>query len=36
MALDELAALCDRGEITDIKTFALLQTLRLRRPDLFA
>ena len=36
MALGDLAAACDRGEITDIKTFALVQTLRLRRPDLFA
>lgn len=35
MPLAELAARCDRGELTDIKTFALVQTLRLRRPELF-
>jgi nudix-type nucleoside diphosphatase (YffH/AdpP family) len=35
MPLAELAARCDRGAITDLKTFALAQTLRLRRPDLF-
>jgi nudix-type nucleoside diphosphatase (YffH/AdpP family) len=35
MKLAELAAMADRGEITDLKTFALVQTLRLRRPDLF-
>ncbi len=34
--LTELAAMADRGELEDMKTFALLQTLRLRRPDLFA
>ena len=33
--LAELAAQADRGEIEDIKLFALLQTLRLRLPDLF-
>ena len=35
MALGELAGMADRGEISDMKTFALLQALRLRRPDLF-
>jgi nudix-type nucleoside diphosphatase (YffH/AdpP family) len=30
-----LAQAADRGELTDMKTFALLQTLRLRRPELF-
>jgi nudix-type nucleoside diphosphatase (YffH/AdpP family) len=35
MPLAELAQLADAGEIADMKTFALLQTLRLRRPDLF-
>lgn len=35
MALAELAALADRGEVRDAKTMLLLQTLRLRRPDLF-
>ena len=36
MPLAELAALADRGELTDAKTLILLQTLRLRRPELFA
>lgn len=36
MPLVELARMADAGEITDMKTFALVQTLRLRRPDLFA
>jgi nudix-type nucleoside diphosphatase (YffH/AdpP family) len=35
MRLSELAALADAGRVTDLKTLALLQTLRLRRPDLF-
>jgi nudix-type nucleoside diphosphatase (YffH/AdpP family) len=34
--LTELAVLADSGGIDDMKTFALIQTLRLRRPDLFA
>ena len=34
-ALTELAAMADRGALTDLKTFTLVQTLRLRRPDLF-
>jgi hypothetical protein len=34
-ALTELAAMADRGELTDLKTFTLVQTLRLRRPGLF-
>lgn len=33
--LAELAALADRGELDDMKTLVLVQTLRLRRPDLF-
>jgi hypothetical protein len=33
--LAELARLADAGELTDMKTFALVQALRLRRPDLF-
>jgi nudix-type nucleoside diphosphatase (YffH/AdpP family) len=33
--LAELAAMADRGDLNDLKTFALVQTLRLRRPDLF-
>lgn len=36
MPLAELASLADRGELADAKTMLLLQTLRLRRPDLFA
>lgn len=36
IGLAELAAMADRGELTDMKTFALVQTLRLRRPDLFS
>jgi nudix-type nucleoside diphosphatase (YffH/AdpP family) len=36
MPLSELARMADAGEISDMKTFALLQTLRLKRPDLFA
>jgi len=35
MALVDLAALADRGELPDMKTLLLLQTLRLRQPDLF-
>ncbi len=35
MRLGQLAALADRGALTDMKTFTLLQTLRLRRPELF-
>jgi nudix-type nucleoside diphosphatase (YffH/AdpP family) len=35
VALGDLAAMADRGEISDLKTFALVQTLRLRRPELF-
>ncbi|MCJ2033894.1 NUDIX domain-containing protein [Methylobacterium sp. J-068] len=34
--LAELAARSDRGELTDLKTLALVLTLRLRRPELFA
>lgn len=35
MPLSELAATADRGAIADMKTFALVQTLRLKRPELF-
>lgn len=35
LPLGELAHLVDSSEITDGKTLILLQTLRLRRPDLF-
>jgi nudix-type nucleoside diphosphatase (YffH/AdpP family) len=34
--LRELAAAADAGALADLKTFVLVQTLRLRRPDLFA
>ena len=36
LALAELAAMADAGRITDMKTMLLTQTLRLKRPDLFA
>ena len=35
LALDQLAAMADSGHLTDMKTFALFQTLRLRHPRLF-
>ena len=35
MGLSDLAALADGGEVEDTKTLAMIQTLRLRRPDLF-
>lgn len=35
MPLAELAALADRGGLADLKTLALVQALRLRRPALF-
>jgi 8-oxo-dGTP pyrophosphatase MutT (NUDIX family) len=35
MPLAELAILADNGELTDMKTLALVQTLRLRAPELF-
>ena len=36
MPLDKLAAKTDNGEITDMKLLVLVQTLRLRHPQLFA
>jgi nudix-type nucleoside diphosphatase (YffH/AdpP family) len=36
LSLAELAHMADTGELPDLKTFALLQTLRLRKPGLFA
>jgi nudix-type nucleoside diphosphatase (YffH/AdpP family) len=33
--LADLAAAADDGTLTDLKTFVLVQTLRLRRPELF-
>lgn len=35
LELGELARILDAGQITDVKLFALLQTLRVRRPELF-
>lgn len=35
VSLGDLAALADRGALTDMKTLVLVQTLRLRRPELF-
>ncbi len=35
IALDELARMADANELPDTKTLLLLQTLRLRRPELF-
>jgi len=35
MPLQELAAMADAGTLSDMKTLVLVQTLRLRRPDLF-
>jgi hypothetical protein len=35
LPLRELAAMADAGALVDMKTVTLLQTLRLRRPDLF-
>jgi hypothetical protein len=34
-SLAELAAMADDGRLFDLKTLALVQTLRLRRPGLF-
>jgi nudix-type nucleoside diphosphatase (YffH/AdpP family) len=36
MALADLAAMADAGQLEDMKAFALTQTLRVRRPELFA
>jgi nudix-type nucleoside diphosphatase (YffH/AdpP family) len=35
IGFDELVALADSGRLSDLKTFALVQTLRLRHPHLF-
>jgi nudix-type nucleoside diphosphatase (YffH/AdpP family) len=35
LPLAELAAMADTGQINDMKTLAVVQTLRLRRPELF-
>lgn len=35
VALGVLAAAADEGRLDDMKTFALIQTLRLRQPELF-
>jgi nudix-type nucleoside diphosphatase (YffH/AdpP family) len=36
LPLAELAALTDQGQFCDMKSFALVQSLRLRHPELFA
>ena len=36
VSLSQLAAMADNGRIEDMKTFLLIQTLRLRTPELFA
>ena len=36
LSLRELAAMADDGRLTDLKALALVQTLRLRQPDLCA
>lgn len=36
ISLAELARMADAGELVDVKTLLLLQTLRLRHPELFA
>jgi nudix-type nucleoside diphosphatase (YffH/AdpP family) len=36
LPLAELAAMADAGQIIDMKTLAVLQTLRLRKPELFS
>jgi 8-oxo-dGTP pyrophosphatase MutT (NUDIX family) len=36
LPLAELARMADAGGLADLKTLALTQTLRLRRPELFA
>jgi nudix-type nucleoside diphosphatase (YffH/AdpP family) len=36
LPLSDLARMADAGELPDLKTFATIQTLRLRKPDLFA
>jgi nudix-type nucleoside diphosphatase (YffH/AdpP family) len=35
LGLAELATMADAGELADMKTLVLVQTLRIRRPDLF-
>jgi hypothetical protein len=35
LALDDLAAQADGGGVADLKLLVLVQTLRLRHPDLF-
>jgi nudix-type nucleoside diphosphatase (YffH/AdpP family) len=35
LPLSELAAMADAGQIMDMKTLAVVQTLRLRKPELF-
>ena len=35
IGLAELAAMAERGELADLKTYTLVQALKLRRPELF-
>ncbi|CAM5773329.1 ADP-ribose pyrophosphatase [Labrys miyagiensis] len=35
IGLGELDAMAERGDLTDLKTYALVQNLKLRRPELF-
>jgi nudix-type nucleoside diphosphatase (YffH/AdpP family) len=35
ISLDEVVGMADRGELNDMKTMLLVQTLRLRHPELF-
>jgi hypothetical protein len=35
LPLAQLAAMADAGTLTELKLLLLVQTLRLRRPDLF-
>ena len=35
IGLKDLAGMADRGELSDLKTYGLVQTLRLKRPELF-
>jgi nudix-type nucleoside diphosphatase (YffH/AdpP family) len=36
IGLTELADMADRGRLTDVKTLLLVQTMRLRKPELFS
>jgi hypothetical protein len=36
VGFNDVVDLLERGDITDLKTVALVQALRIKRPDLFA